>query len=95
MYKILCSLFAPARKALLINHDIIKSRSMADASLLAIQVASRSDLKPAMKRPQTNMLTARRLINSHLGAKYKQNKGEQAKEREELRKAKGRILYYL
>lgn len=59
------------------------------ASIIAMQVASRVDLKPAMKRPQTNLQTARRLINNHLGTKSKLSKEEHAKEREELRKAKG------
>ncbi|GJQ67965.1 putative R3H domain and coiled-coil containing [Trypoxylus dichotomus] len=77
-----------AKRALHIQHGIIKSRAMGDASNIAAQVASRVDLKPAMKRPQTNMQTARRLINNHLGTKSKLSKEECAKEREELRKAK-------
>ncbi|KRT79817.1 hypothetical protein AMK59_7145 [Oryctes borbonicus] len=76
------------KRALHIQHDIIKSRSMSNGSSIALQVASRVDLKPAMKRPQTNMQTARRLINNHLGTKSKLTKEECAKEREELRKAK-------
>lgn len=62
---------------------------MNNASNTAMHVASRVDLKPAMKRPQTNMQTARRLINSHLGTKSKLSKEDHAREREELRKAKG------
>lgn len=89
MLKIYFVLSILAKKALNIQHGIIKSRAMTDGSNVANQVASRSDLKPAMKRPQTNMQTARRLITSHLGAKSKLTKEEHAKEREELRKAKG------
>ncbi|KAK9751869.1 hypothetical protein QE152_g4739 [Popillia japonica] len=77
-----------AKRALHIQHAIIKSRPMNNASNTAMHVASRVDLKPAMKRPQTNMQTARRLINSHLGTKSKLSKEDHAREREELRKAK-------
>lgn len=59
------------------------------ASLIALQVATKSDLKPAMKRPPTTMQTARRLITSHLGTRTKISKEEQEKEKEMLRKAKG------
>ncbi|XP_022914842.1 coiled-coil domain-containing protein R3HCC1L isoform X4 [Onthophagus taurus] len=77
-----------ANMALNLKHDIIKSRRMGYASAIACQVASKSDLKPALRRPQTSMQTARRMITSHLGTGLRISKEEQAREREELRKAK-------
>lgn len=59
--------------------------------------ASQYDLKPAMKRPQTNLQTARRLITTHLGTKSRVSKEQTEMERENLRKARGKkynILVY-
>lgn len=83
--------FFSAKKALKIEHDIIKSRTMGQASHIAAQTATKSDLKPAMKRPPTTMQTARRLINTHLGTKSRISKEEQEKEKELLRQAKGML----
>lgn len=63
---------------------------MVAASKSALEKANQFDLKPAMKRPQTNLQTARRLITSHLGAKSRISKEQSAKEREDLRVAKGK-----
>lgn len=63
---------------------------MSAASSSALEKANQFDLRPAMKRPQTNLQTARRLITSHLGAKSKVSKEQSAKEREDLRIAKGK-----
>lgn len=64
---------------------------MVSASSIAVQIATKSDLKPAIKRPQTTMQTARRMINTHLGTRTKISKEEQEKEREMLRRAKGNV----
>ncbi|XP_060517451.1 uncharacterized protein LOC132696571 [Cylas formicarius] len=77
-----------AQKALSLSHPLIKVRSMSEASKSAIEKANQSDIKPAMKRPETNLNTARRLITSHLGAKSRISKEQTAKEKESLRKAK-------
>ncbi|XP_050314603.1 uncharacterized protein LOC126749036 isoform X2 [Anthonomus grandis grandis] len=77
-----------AKKALEVSSPLIKVRPMSAASSLALEKANQFDLKPAMKRPQTNLQTARRLITSHLGAKSKVSREQSAKEREDLRLAK-------
>ncbi|KAH1029922.1 hypothetical protein HUJ05_003069 [Dendroctonus ponderosae] len=77
-----------AQKALKLSNALIKVRPMSAASNLALEKANQCDLKPAMKRPQTNLQTARRLITSHLGAKTKVSKEQNAKEKEDLRVAK-------
>jgi len=79
-----------AQKAIELSNSLIKVRPMAAASKSALEKANQFDLKPAMKRPQTNLQTARRLITSHLGAKSRISKEQSAKEREDLRIAKGR-----
>ncbi|KAK4871555.1 hypothetical protein RN001_015679 [Aquatica leii] len=79
---------AQAQRALQIEHDIIKARPLGLASSIAATTASSSDLKPAMKRPQTNMQTARRLINTHLGTKSTLSKEEVEQERQALRDAR-------
>lgn len=63
---------------------------MEQASQIAVEIANRCDLKPAMKRPQTTMQTARRMISTHLGTRCKITKEEQEKEKEIIRKAKGK-----
>ncbi|KAF5303891.1 hypothetical protein FQR65_LT08085 [Abscondita terminalis] len=79
---------AQAQRALQIEHDIIKSRPLTAASSVAASTASSTDLRPAMKRPQTNMQTARRLINTHLGTKSTLSKEEVEQERQALRDAR-------
>ncbi|KAB0801510.1 hypothetical protein PPYR_05864 [Photinus pyralis] len=79
---------AQAQRALQIEHDIIKSRPLECGSTIAIVTANSSDLKPAMKRPQTSMQTARRLINRHLGTKSSLSKEEVELERQALRDAR-------
>lgn len=63
---------------------------MTQSCTLALEIAMKSDLKPAMKRPPTTMQTARRLISTHLGTRTRISKEEQEKEKEVLRKAKGK-----
>jgi hypothetical protein len=53
-----------------------------------VDVANKSDLKPAMKRPPTNLQTARRLITTHLGTKSKLTKEQIAKEKQDLKTAR-------
>ncbi|XP_066258850.1 uncharacterized protein [Euwallacea similis] len=77
-----------AQKAIELSNSLIKVRPMSAASKLALEKANQFDLKPAMKRPQTNLQTARRLITSHLGARSNVSKEQSAKEREDLRVAK-------
>ncbi|XP_019866359.2 uncharacterized protein LOC109595451 isoform X2 [Aethina tumida] len=77
-----------AQKAIQLDNPLIKARPMSAASGISLAVAYKSDLKPAMKRPQTNLQTARRLITSHLGAKTKISKEQNAKEREDLKAAR-------
>ncbi|KAK5639231.1 hypothetical protein RI129_011723 [Pyrocoelia pectoralis] len=79
---------AQAQRALQIDHEIIKSRPLECSSAIAIMTAHSSDLKPAMKRPQTNMQTARRLINRHLGTKPSLSKEDIELERQALRDAR-------
>jgi len=77
-----------ARVALTIKNSLIKSRPMTMAGSLAMQVATKCDLRPAMKRPETSMQAARRMITTALGAKTNVSKEVQEREREALRKAK-------
>lgn len=70
-------------------NPLIKVRPMTAATAVSIDVANKSNLKPAMKRPATNLQTARRLITSHLGTKSRLSKEQIAKEREDLKTAKG------
>ncbi|KAF2903504.1 hypothetical protein ILUMI_02694 [Ignelater luminosus] len=77
-----------AQRALQIEHEIIKSRPLSQASAIAALTASSADLKPAMKRPQTNMQTARRLINTHLGTKSTLSKEIAEQERRALQDAR-------
>lgn len=79
-----------AQKAIELSNSLIKVCPMAVASKSTLEKANQFDLKPAMKRPQTNLQTARRLITSHLGAKSRISKEQSAKEREDLRIAKGK-----
>ncbi|KAF7268472.1 hypothetical protein GWI33_018361 [Rhynchophorus ferrugineus] len=80
--------YTQAQKAIELSNTLIKVRPMSAASRLSLEKAHQFDLKPAMKRPQTNLQTARRLITSHLGAKSQISKEQSAKEREDLRVAK-------
>ncbi|CAG9759972.1 unnamed protein product [Ceutorhynchus assimilis] len=77
-----------AQKALALSNQLIKVRPMSAASSLALEKANQFDLRPAMKRPQTNLQTARRLITSHLGTRSKISREQSSKEREDLRLAK-------
>ncbi|XP_017787242.1 PREDICTED: coiled-coil domain-containing protein R3HCC1L [Nicrophorus vespilloides] len=77
-----------AQRALNLQHDIIKSRPMTMAGQKALEVAAKSDLRPAMKRPQTSMHAARRMITTALGARNTISREEQQKEREALKRAK-------
>ncbi|XP_030756247.1 coiled-coil domain-containing protein R3HCC1L isoform X1 [Sitophilus oryzae] len=77
-----------AQKAMAISNPFIKVRPMSAASNLTLEKANQFDLKPAMRRPETNLQTARRLITSHLGAKSQISKEQSAKERENLKAAK-------
>lgn len=63
---------------------------MSQASTVAAITASSSDLKPAMKRPQTSMQTARRLITTHLGTRSNLSKEAVEQERQALREARGK-----
>lgn len=84
-------LYISAQRALQIEHEIIKSRPLSQASAIAALTASSADLKPAMKRPQTNMQTARRLINTHLGTKSRLSKEIAEQERRALQDARGKF----
>ncbi|CAH1153374.1 unnamed protein product [Phaedon cochleariae] len=77
-----------AQKAISIGHPLINVRPMTAASRESLATAYKHDLRPAMKRPQTNLQTARRLITSHLGTKTSVSKERSAKERDDLRAAK-------
>lgn len=77
-----------ALKATSLNNPLIKVRHMETASRVTLAIANKSDLKPAMKRPQTNLLTARRFINAALGTKIGVSKETMAKEREDLKIAR-------
>lgn len=50
------------------DSPLIKTRPMIEASPQSIAVVNNNDLKPAMRRPQTDVQTARRMIASHLRA---------------------------
>ncbi|EFA11165.2 hypothetical protein TcasGA2_TC004772 [Tribolium castaneum] len=77
-----------AQKAVSMRNPLIKVRPMTAASAISMDVANKSDLKPAMKRPPTNLQTARRLITSHLGTKSKLTKEQIAKEKQDLKNAR-------
>jgi hypothetical protein len=83
-------LFA-AEKAINMRNPMIKVRPMTSASAISVDVANKSDLKPAMKRPPTNLQTARRLITTHLGTKSKLTKEQIAKEKQDLKTARGKL----
>ncbi|RZC34009.1 uncharacterized protein BDFB_000851, partial [Asbolus verrucosus] len=78
-----------AQKAMNMGNPLIKVRPMTAASAISMDVANKSDLKPAMKRPPTNLQTARRLITTHLGTKSKLTKEQIAKEKQDLKNARG------
>ncbi|KAL3290205.1 hypothetical protein HHI36_023564 [Cryptolaemus montrouzieri] len=77
-----------AQKAMEVKHPLIKMRPMSNASTIAMATARQYDLKPAMKRPPTNLQTARRLITNHLGTKSQVTKEQTAREREQMRQAR-------
>ncbi|XP_045481494.1 uncharacterized protein LOC123685716 [Harmonia axyridis] len=77
-----------AQRALEVKNPFIKVRPLSSGSVAAMTAASQYDLKPAMKRPQTNLQTARRLITTHLGTKSRVSKEQTEMERENLRKAR-------
>jgi hypothetical protein len=77
-----------AEKAINMRNPMIKVRPMTSASAISVDVANKSDLKPAMKRPPTNLQTARRLITTHLGTKSKLTKEQIAKEKQDLKTAR-------
>lgn len=77
-----------AQKAINVKNPLIKVRPMPAASKTSLSVAYRNDLKPAMKRPPTNLQTARRLITTHLGTKSGISKETSAKERDDLKAAR-------
>ncbi|CAH1999412.1 unnamed protein product [Acanthoscelides obtectus] len=79
---------AQAQKAVSLTSPIIKARPMTAASKAALNTAQRHDLRPAMKRPQTNLQTARRLITTHLGRKSGISQEKSAQERNDLRAAR-------
>lgn len=81
-----------AQRALQIQNGLIKSRPICEASALSQSVAIKNDLKPAMKRPQTSLQTARRLITTHLGAKTTLSKEVLERERKVLRDARGKYI---
>ncbi|KAJ8950365.1 hypothetical protein NQ314_007902 [Rhamnusium bicolor] len=76
------------QRAVELSNSLIKVRPMAAASSMSLSTAYKSDLKPAMKRPQTNLQTARRLITTHLGTKSKVSREQNAKERNDLQAAR-------
>lgn len=87
-----------AQRAIELDNPLIKARPMTVASSISLTTAYKHDLKPAMKRPQTNLQTARRLITTHLGTKSKLSKEQNAKERNDLKIARGtkcNIFYFL
>ncbi|KAJ8918702.1 hypothetical protein NQ315_015022 [Exocentrus adspersus] len=77
-----------AQRAVELDNPLIKARPMTVASAMTLATAYKHDLKPAMKRPQTNLQTARRLITTHLGTKTKISKEQNAKERNDLKAAR-------
>ncbi|XP_018578941.1 uncharacterized protein LOC108917013 [Anoplophora glabripennis] len=77
-----------AQRAIELDNPLIKVRPMTVASGVSLEMAYKHDLKPAMKRPQTNLQTARRLITTHLGTKSRISKEQNAKERNDLKMAK-------
>ncbi|XP_044766348.1 uncharacterized protein LOC123322442 isoform X2 [Coccinella septempunctata] len=77
-----------AQKAVEVKNPFIKVRPISSGSVVAMTAAGKYDLKPAMKRPQTNLQTARRLITTHLGTKSQVTREQRAMERESLRKAR-------
>ncbi|KAG5880712.1 hypothetical protein JTB14_025555 [Gonioctena quinquepunctata] len=77
-----------AQKAINLSNPIIKVRPMTAASRVSLATAYQNDLRPAMKRPPTNLQTARRLITSHLGQKSGISKERSARERDDLKAAR-------
>lgn len=77
------------------KNPMIKVRPMTAASAISMDVACKSDLRPAMKRPATNLQTARRLITTHLGTKSKLSKEQIAKEKQDLKNARGFLYIFL
>lgn len=77
-----------AMKAVNMKNPLIKARPMATASKTTLAVANKNDLKPAMKRPPTNLQAARRFITAALGTKIGVSKERMAKEREDLKAAR-------
>ncbi|XP_065166494.1 coiled-coil domain-containing protein R3HCC1L isoform X2 [Atheta coriaria] len=77
-----------AKRALGIENPFIKSRPAALGSHMALEAVRTSKLRPAMKRPQTSMQAARRMITTALGAKSTVSREVQQRERDALRKAK-------
>lgn len=77
-----------AMKATNMQNPLIKARPMATASRATLAIVHKSDLKPAMKRPQTNLQAARRFITAALGTKIGVSKERMAKEREDLKTAR-------
>ncbi|KAJ8979891.1 hypothetical protein NQ317_017514 [Molorchus minor] len=74
------------KRAIELDNPLIKVRPMTVASGMTLATAYKHDLKPAMKRPQTNLQTARRLITTHLGTKSQISREQTAKEREMILK---------
>ncbi|XP_072401962.1 uncharacterized protein [Diabrotica undecimpunctata] len=77
-----------AQRAINVQNPLIKVRPMMAASKSTLSIAYQNDLKPAMKRPATNLQTARRLITTHLGTKSGINSEISAKERNDLKAAR-------
>lgn len=77
-----------AMKAVSLKNPLIKVRPMTTASRVTLAIAHKNDLKPAMKRPPTNLQTARRFITAALGTKIGVSREKAAKEREDLKAAK-------
>lgn len=84
-----------AQRALQIQNGLVKSRPISEASATSQSVAFKNDLKPAMKRPQTSLQTARRMITTHLGKKSTLSKEVLEQERKVLRDARGKRDIYL
>uniref|UniRef100_A0A6P7FIX2 Uncharacterized protein LOC114329877 isoform X2 n=1 Tax=Diabrotica virgifera virgifera TaxID=50390 RepID=A0A6P7FIX2_DIAVI len=77
-----------AQRAINVQNPLIKVRPMVAASKSTLSIAYQNDLKPAMKRPATNLQTARRLITTHLGTKSGITSEISAKERNDLKAAR-------
>lgn len=77
-----------ATKAINMKNPLIKVRSMATASKNTLIIANQNELKPAMKRPPTNLQTARRFITAALGTKIGVSQERMAKERADLKAAR-------